>query len=201
MSETDRQSDRQAVWGRDIFMTREKLLGSQVKHLLSNLSDHGTQHLTEVETDLVQTSFLLGEAIEKLGASFMAIHEAITAQQDAIDLLLSGAKPTPEIVEKLKSRHTEIGQHVNAAVTGLQFQDMTNQLIGRTVRRVTGLREVLDGIGSRSSGMPPESNLDEMIATLNSINQVLEEQSVKLESALWKAVCQTHMESGDIELF
>jgi len=66
---------------------------------------------------------------------------------------------------------------------------------------VTGLREVLGGLGSSSSDMPPEGNLDEMIATLNSINQVLEEQSVKLESALWKAVCQTHMESGDIELF
>jgi hypothetical protein len=186
--------------GQDIFMTREKLLGSQVKHLLSNLSDHGTQHLTEVETDLVQTSFLLGEAIEKLGASFMAIHEAVTAQQEAIDVLLSGVKPTPEIAEKLKAKHTEIGQHVNAAVTGLQFQDMTNQLLGRTVQRVTGLREVLGGIGSGSSGIS-ENNAEEIVETLNSINKVLEEQSVKLESALWKAVCQTHMESGDIELF
>jgi hypothetical protein len=186
--------------GQDIFMTREKLLGSQVKHLLSNLSDHGTQHLPEVETDLVQTSFLLGEAIEKLGASFMAIHEAITAQQEAIDVLLSGVKPTPEIAEKLKAKHTEIGQHVNAAVTGLQFQDMTNQLLGRTVQRVTGLREVLGGIGSGSSGIS-ENNAEEIVETLNSINKVLEEQSVKLESALWKAVCQTHMESGDIELF
>lgn len=181
-------------------MTREKMLGSQVQHLLSNLSDHGTQHLTEVETDLVQTSFLLGEAIEKLGASFMAIHEAISAQQEAIDRLLSGAKVTPEIAEKLKSKHQEIGQHVNAAVTGLQFQDMTGQLISRTVRRVIGLREVLDGVGSRSTGIS-ESNAEEIIATLNTINTVLEEQSAKLESALWKAVCQTHMESGDIELF
>lgn len=182
-------------------MTRKKLLGSEVKHLLSNLSDHGTQHLTEIETDLVQTSFLLGEAIEKLGASFMAIHEAITAQQESIDLLLSGAKPTPDITEKLRAKHEEIGQHVNAAVTGLQFQDMTSQLIGRTVKRVTGLREVLGGIGSSSSGMLPESNLEEVITALGNMNKVLEEQSVKLESALWKAVCQTHMESGDIELF
>lgn len=181
-------------------MTSEKMLGSQVKHLLSNLSDHGTQHLTEVETDLVQTSFLLGEAIEKLGASFMAIHEAITAQQEAIDLLLAGAKPTPEIAERIKAKHSEIDQHVSAAVTGLQFQDMTSQLIGRTVRRVTGLREVLGGIGSGSATIS-ESNGEEIIATLNDINKVLEEQSVKLESALWKAVCQTHMESGDIELF
>lgn len=204
--QTPRQSETvspvrtKASVGRDIFMKTEKQLGSQVKHLLSNLSDHGTQHLTEVETDLVQTSYLLGEAIEKLGASFMAIHEAITAQQEAIDLLLSGEKPTPEIAEKLKAKHSEIGQHVNAAVTGLQFQDMTSQLIGRTVRRVTGLRDVFGEIGSGSSTIS-ESNAEEIIETLNGINKVLEEQSVKLESALWKAVCQTHMESGDIELF
>lgn len=181
-------------------MTREKVLGSQVKHLLSNLSGHGTQHLTEVETDLAQTSILLGEAIEKLGASFMAIHEAVSAQQQTIDLLLSGATLTPDMAEKLKARQGEISQHVNAAVTGLQFQDMTNQLIGRTVKRVTGLREVLDGVGSGSSGIS-ESNAEEIVESLSSINKVLEEQSAKLESALWKAVCHTHMESGDIELF
>lgn len=182
-------------------MATERHLGSQVKHLLSNLSDHGTQHLTEVETDLVQTSFLLGEAIEKLGASFMAIHEAITAQRETVELLLSGAKVTPEIAAQLRARHDEIGQHVNAAVTGLQFQDMTSQLIGRTVRRVTGLRDVLGDVASGTSLLPQENNADDIIETLNSINKVLEEQSVKLESALWKAVCQTHMESGDIELF
>ena len=182
-------------------MTSKQLLGSQVKHLLSNLSDHGTRHLTEIETDLAQTSFLLGEAIEKLGASFMAIHEAVSAQQETIGLLLSGTVSTPEIAGRIKARHDEIGRHVNAAVTGLQFQDMTSQLIGRTVKRVTGLREVLGSLGSRSSGMLPESDMEEIIATLNNINKTLEEQSVKLESALWKAVCQTHMESGDIELF
>lgn len=186
--------------GREILMTEEKVLGSQVKNLLSNLSGHGAQHLTEVETDLLQTGILLGEAIEKLGASFMAIHEAVAAQQESIDLLLSGEQPTPEMAEKLKARQSEISQHINAAVTGLQFQDMTNQLIGRIVTRVAGLRDVLDGVGAGSSGIS-ESNAEEIVESLSCINKVLEEQSNKLESALWKAVCQTHMESGDIELF
>lgn len=182
-------------------MTTERHLGSQVRDLLSNLSDHGAQHLNEVETDLAQTSILLGEAIQKLGASFMAIHEAITAQREAIELLLSGTPPTPEIAEQLRAKQEEIGQHVNAAVTGLQFQDMTSQLIGRTVRRVIGLREVLGGVASGTAQLPARSNVEEIIETLDTLSKVLEEQSVKLESALWKAVCQTHMESGDIELF
>jgi hypothetical protein len=143
---------------------------------------------------------LLGEAIEKLGASFMAIHEAVSAQQEMIDLLLSGAASGPDMAERLKAKQHEIAQHVNAAVTGMQFQDMTSQLIGRTVRRVIGLREVLGNVVSGSSGIS-ESNAEEIIQTLTDINKILEEQSGKLESALWKAVCQTHMESGDIELF
>lgn len=182
-------------------MTRKTSLGSELRHLLSNLSDHGGQHLTEIETDLVQTNFLLSEAIEKLGASFMAIHEAISAQQQAVESLLSGAEPTSEISESLKARHAEIARHVSTAVTGLQFQDMTGQLIGRTVRRVTGLRDVLNDIGSGSNAMPAESETEEIISALNNMSTAMERQSVQLESELWKAVCQTHMESGDIELF
>src|SRR5262245_17714016 len=114
-------------------MTRHTLPGSQVKRLLSNLSEHSARHLTETESDLVQINILLGEAIEKLGASFMAIHAAVYAQQETVDLLLSGARPTTVIAGQLKAEREAIGLHVNAAVTGLQFQDMTSQLIGRAV--------------------------------------------------------------------
>ena len=74
-------------------MTRKKILGSHVKRLLSGVSDHGRKHLTEVETDLVQTGILLEEAIEKLSFNFMAIHAAVAAQQDTIAMLLEGGVP------------------------------------------------------------------------------------------------------------
>lgn len=182
-------------------MTRKTLLSAQLKRLLSALSDHGTQHLTEIETDLIQTNFLLGEAIQKLSASFMAIHEAVSQQQEMLDLLVAQVQPGAEFAERLNAGRSEVDLHVRAAITGLQFQDMTSQLIGRTVQRVTGLRDVLNGLETGSADMPEQSDAEEIIAALIRINKVLEEQSVKLESALWKAVCQTRMESGDIELF
>lgn len=184
-----------------LFMTSQNLLGSQVKQLLSGVSDHGAQHLTEVETDLAQTSFLLGEAIEKLGASFMAIHAAVCAQQDMVDLLVSGAARTSDIAAKLQVTQGEIGRHVNAAVTGLQFQDMTSQLIDRTVRRVVGFRDVLGALGTGGADLQPDAATEEIVALLKSVNTLLQEQSARLESVSWKAVSQTHMESGDIELF
>ena len=58
-------------------MTIKNSLALEIKKLLTGLSEHGSQHLSEIETDLVQTNILLSEAIEKLSASFMAIHAAV----------------------------------------------------------------------------------------------------------------------------
>lgn len=182
-------------------MPKKKQLAPQVRQLLSEVSGQGRQHLAEVETDLVQTTALLDEAIEKLGASFMAIHAAVCAQQEAVNVLLSGTAPAQENVERVKAMSSEIGRHVNSAVTGLQFQDMTSQLIGRTVRRVTGLREVLSVLETGSAGMSEEAEVEEVVDILHNLNAVIATQSEKLESLLWKPVQQTHMESGDVELF
>lgn len=182
-------------------MVSNEMMGSQVKCLLSGVSDHGDRHLAEVETDLVQMNSLLGEAIKKLGASFMAIHGALCIQQDTVNLLLSGGTPAPECVARLEAIHGEIGQHVNAAVTGLQFQDMTSQLIGRMVTHLAGLRDVFGALGTGSSNVLPESDQEDIVTLLNSINQMLAQRSIALEGSVRKAVSQRHMESGDIELF
>src|SRR6516225_680663 len=98
-------------------MPKKKTLGPQVKRLLTGVSDHGSEHLLEVETDLVQTTILLAEAIEKLGGSFLALHTAISSQQEEIDLLISTGIAPPASAEKLKKLQADIAQHVNSAVT------------------------------------------------------------------------------------
>jgi hypothetical protein len=86
-------------------------------------------------------------------------------------------------------------------VTGLQFQDMTNQLISRMMRRINGLRDVLGDIGLDSEGIPAEMDEASLAVRLDRIREAVHAKSSALENELWKAVCQTHMESGDIELF
>jgi len=180
--------------------TREKMLSIEVKRLLSTLSDHGALHLVEVETDLVQTNFLLSEAIEKLGSSFLAMQKSVGDYQMLVEGILTNSAP-PDVAEQLKTAQDEIGKHANAAITCLQFQDMTNQLINRIVRRVNGLRDAFGTLGSNSSDITPDYMVEDIIKVINNISKALEDQSVKLESLLWKAVSQSNMESGDIELF
>jgi hypothetical protein len=182
-------------------MTTQISPAPQIKDLLSVLSEHGNQHLTEVETDLIQTNILLKEAIGKLSASFMAIHEAVTMQQQMVNAVLLDHPASEQKISELQTQSEQIGLHINTAVTGLQFQDMTNQLIGRTMRRIIGFREVLVAVGSSSDSIPVEIENPEIIVLLDKITDALKTQSTMLENELWKAVCQTHMESGDIELF
>ncbi len=182
-------------------MNRKKILGSHVKRMLSGVSDHGGKHLTEVETDLLQTNLLLEEAIEKLSRNFMAIHEAVSAQQATIRLLLDGGTPSADDKARLEAMNEQVSTYVNAAITSMQFQDMTSQLIDRTLKRVTGLREFLATLGTYGADMDPESDSEAIVELLGKVSMALAIQSLELRSVLRKAVSQKHLESGDIELF
>ncbi len=182
-------------------MTQSIALVSRVGELLGSVAEQGIGHLTEVETDLAQTALLLTEAIEKLGASFMAIHAAISAQQLGVDRLLGGAVPNAEELAELKNIRRTIGQHVNAAVTGLQFQDMTNQLIDRSRSHVSGVREVLALLSETAARIAPHTELPALELLLDQTNAAINERRMQLHDTLRKAVNQTHMESGDVELF
>jgi hypothetical protein len=182
-------------------MSRKKILGSHVKRLLSGVSAHGGRHLTEVETDLMQTERLLEEAVERLTSSFMAIHHTVGARQGTIDLLLAGGTPTDEDSARLLAMSGEVGMHVNSAITSMQFQDMTSQLIDRTLKRVTGLRDFLGTLSAHGDDLLPESSNDEVVDRLGKVSMALAIQSLELRTVLRKSVNQQHLDSGDIELF
>ena len=182
-------------------MSEKKIIRSHVKQLLSDVSDHGSAHLLEVETDLAQTALLLGQAIEKLGISFLAMHDAVLKEQLEIDLLIEAGNIPVESVEKIKQVQLEIGQHVNAAVTCLQFQDLTSQLISRTIQRCEGLREVLNLLDVEATETASEESGENIEQILLHAIAKLEKQSNDLQAVLRKAVNQKHLDSGDIELF
>ncbi len=181
-------------------MTNDKLLGAQLKAILNGLSEHGISHLSEIESDLLQTNLLLEEAITKLVASFMAINGAINVQQEMLETVLSDKAIANELAG-IQAISEELGRHINDAVTSLQFEDMTRQLVERSTKRVAGLRGILGSLGSSSSGMNGHSEQKELIALLRSMNMQIELQNSELNEMLLKTVRQKHMDSGEVELF
>lgn len=175
--------------------THSERVNVQLMDLLSGVSMHGDQHLAEVERDLVQMDVLLDEAIKKLCMSFMAIHTAVSKQQ-----VLSADLSAADYAARLQATQSEIKLHVSAAVTGLQFQDMTSQLIGRMARHLTGLRDVFGEIDASDTALPESSNE----ALLEKLDRISDRVSARLSvpgDGARKSVNQRHMESGDIELF
>jgi hypothetical protein len=186
----------------NILTTQGNPLGQQIQQLLDAVSRQGAGHLAEVETDLAQTALLLTEAIDKLGASFMSIHAVISVQQDAVVRLLEKSVASNEDREQLQGLQNEIDRHVNAAVTGLQFQDMTSQLLQRTRGHVGSLQGMIGVLGVAAAAIGQDASADEAIAQLMIASGEVANCRVLLDDAqLRKAVSQTHMESGDIELF
>jgi len=175
-------------------------LRAQVMHLLSGVSEHGDQHLAEVERDLVQMDVLLDEAIKKLCASFIAIHRAVDLQQEALNGLLVDGMATPEYVARFEALRGEINQNVGAAVTGLQFQDMTSQLIGRMVQHLAGLRDVFGALDTNGTVLA-ESNNEALLAMLSLISDRVGVCCTEGGGGVRSTVNQRHMDSGDIELF
>jgi hypothetical protein len=174
---------------------------TELRRLLAAVSDHGKQHLVEVEADLLQTTFLLSEAIEKLSSSFMAVHEAVTEQQQVLDTLLMEHKFDTEEAKRLEAFRQKIGDEVNAVVTGLQFQDLTSQLITRTIKRVNGLKDLLQELANHGDEIDPSHEHEAIAKFLEEISHSLHEGSHALSGGLRRSVDQQDMVTGDIELF
>jgi len=132
----------------------------------------GGAHLQEIERDLAQMDALLEAATRKLIESFMAIHRDVASQQRALAAFAADPAGVDAHAARLDALREDIARHVGEAISGLQFQDMTSQLIRRMGEHLAGVRDLLaDGACAADPARRP------------------------------RAVEQHHMDCGDIELF
>lgn len=141
----------------------------------------------------MQTNYLLSGAIEKLGDSFMAIHATASAQQRA-------AHKHDNLTDADIDYDAQLREQVDAAVTGLQFQDMTSQLIARALDHVSSLKASLEVLTAGNQALQRD---DPMALTLlmDALQQHFVPDQGLPTSRLRKSVAQNTMNSGEIELF
>ncbi len=177
-------------------MQDKATMGSQLQHLLSRISVQGNQHVLEIERDLAQTNNLLDEAVRKLGNSFLAIHQNLSSQQHLASALLD-----EQSVAQLAELQNEINQHINAAMMGLQFQDMTSQLITKMTKHIAELHDVFLVIDKPERQIPAKADDAAILSVLNTMNVDLDRQKLVFDDVSRRIVTQQHLESGEIDLF
>lgn len=156
-------------------------LESQIDGLLASFSHLVDSHVAEVTADLRQIGLILDEAIIKLDHSFYAINDQLSEHRGNLSAQEMSDSLTP---------------HLNQAITGLQFHDLTTQLLFRATSRLEGLR----GIIEQSNRLGIDGEVD-LIQRLLQADQNLLALSHNLHHSFSQSLRQQHMESGDVELF
>ena len=98
---------------------------------------------------------------------------------------------------ELNQISAKVEQNVSVAVSTLQFQDMSSQLIGHAQLRLTALQEVVNELAKGSSGLTLNAYLEQLAAYNNSLHQHV----VSLDEKKTNPVAQNNFDTGDIELF
>ncbi|MEO0317789.1 MAG: hypothetical protein RL404_1513 [Pseudomonadota bacterium] len=141
---------------------------------------HGSPARDALKDDLAQLDLLLKEAIAKLSVSFVGAHEALARQQALAD----HANPECAALAKLA------GDHLDAALTALQFEDIASQLIASARRHLGG------SCGNGGAGKQPDND-----KTGGDALRADCAVDCAVDYAVNRSVPQQHMESGSIELF
>jgi len=116
------------------------------------------------------------------------IHQTMT-RLEAINLQTAGA------AQAIDEHAANVGNEVNNAVTSLQFQDMTSQLIDHARRRIDAVAAMLASLGdSLPSGRSAAG--EDLERARRKLRETAERARAKLNP-----VGQERMDSGDVELF
>lgn len=177
---------------------------AELRKLLTAVSEHGNTHLVAIEADLKQAAFLLDEAIAKLGESFFALDQQISAQKTVLSSLNAKDGIDEVNTESLTSSQDKIQEQIQEVVTNLQFQDMTNQILERSLKRVDALKSLIYEIGNHGD----QADVGILVREQEEIAEYIDKlklgliDSDAISSGINnRSVDQKDMSSGSVDLF
>lgn len=172
-----------------------------------SLSDKANSFSQEIRTliDEVYSSVSTAEAAIR-GMASQDMNHALQAKKEAERALVDVGSLNSEMehaVEEVSVISADVAESVRVAITSLQFQDLATQLLGHIRNRIDNINLIIDSIAGLSleEANKTDSSRAECLVRLNRFHKAIEEASELVKTAKHNPVSQTHMDSGDIELF
>jgi len=166
-----------------------------------NLSDKTNKFSSQIRglVDGVNKSLLDAEdSISKLATKDMTY---VMDSKKHVEAMMVDISELNKTVEKngaeLGQSSSRVEQNVAVAVSTLQFQDMSSQLIGHAQLRLAALREVANELGKGADRTSSQEYLEQLAAYNRSLNQHV----ITLDEKKSNPVAQSNFNTGDIELF
>lgn len=134
------------------------------------------------------------EALGRLAQRDMSITlESKLQVEHMMESLELGNQQIVQVVAQMSDISKQVDRQINTAVTALQFQDMSHQLLGHLRKRLDGWRAM-----GKSTERVVESNWN---SDWDSMRNVIHECGVQLSALEHVPVQQKNVGSGEIELF
>ncbi|MBI3479048.1 MAG: methyl-accepting chemotaxis protein [Nitrosomonadales bacterium] len=165
------------------------------------LSEKTNKFSSEIRTLVNTVNNSLGDAevfINSMAAKDMSfVMESKHHVQEMMDELKIMNETIANNAVELGKISTRVEQNVAQAVSSLQFQDMSSQLISHAQMRLAALREVSEQMG-RGADSP---NRGEYLEQISAYNRSMHEHVVSLDNKKTNPVAQNNLSTGDVELF
>ena len=162
-----------------------------------NLSLRTNQFSHEIRDRMEQVHVSLTQAHDSIyTVASMDMNFALQSKQKVQDTLrhIENINENMAVAAKgINERAERVAHHVNDAVTALQFQDMTSQLVAHTVNRIETIREMTAGADEAVRNV---GNAEAFHNARERVREALERNRAKLNP-----VKQESLDSGEIELF
>lgn len=171
---------------------------------LSNRANHFSGEIRAHMDSVYQSVHAAERAISEMASRDMnfALRSKSTVQE-TMDEIRQLNNKMENTVDELSGIAGEVEGNVRTAVTSLQFQDMATQLLSHINTRIGNMGIMIHSIAEIpiseiGTGMGTRS---ECIRRLQRFHQAIEQASEVIKHSKHNPVSQSHMESGDIELF
>jgi len=152
----------------------------------THFSEAIRQHVDVVYREIKDAELAIAQLAEKDTSFALDSRQKVQHMLDDMD---SMNQRTLKIVRELDRISVEVGQGVDGAVTALQFQDMSSQLLAQVDKHCARLGGLVRGLGELA-GLPEER-----------WRAHIEAQVGELARPLANPVAQTSVSAGSVELF
>ncbi|MGQ9686441.1 MAG: methyl-accepting chemotaxis protein [Thiobacillaceae bacterium] len=162
------------------------------------LSQRTDQFSQQIRSRMDAVHAALTEANEAIHAvATMDMNHALQSKQRVQETMLRIERlneAMADAAQKINQHAAAVGSQVNRAVTALQFQDMTSQLLGQAHHRLAAVQEMLSAY-TEDTGRSGDALAD--------LSRAAERARSRLTAvdASRNTVAQTNMGSGEVELF
>lgn len=166
-----------------------------------NLSLHSSKFANQIRSHVQEVHNALANAMQ--ASSELASHDmnfALNSKANITNMMNEVEQLNQKIqngIINISQINKEVQNSVNLAVTALQFEDLTSQIIQHLIQRITNILTIINSIRTIDLNQNMTNCHDQLEFLRAAINQA-EELIVKTKHI---PVSQQNMQAGDVELF